>query len=77
MIAKAGSKLNHFKAEYLKNKKISNVAKITQEKITRYEDRIFKVTAVHVYNAFDNDQMRTATGSRILYVYARETCRCD
>ena len=54
---KAGSKLNQFKAKYLKNKKMSNVTKIIQEKNTRYEDRGFKVTVVHADNAFDNDQM--------------------
>ena len=48
------------------------MTKIIQEKITRYEDRGFKVTAVHVDNAFDNDQMRTAIDSRVLHTYVRE-----
>ena len=72
LIAKARSKLNHFKSRYLKNKKISNVSKIIKEEIQRYEDRGFNVTAVHVDNAFDNYQMREAIGSRILHEYARE-----
>ena len=72
LITKAGSRLKHFKAKYLYNKKISNVTKIVRETITRYEDRGFKVAAVHADNAFDNEQMRTAIGSRVLHIYARE-----
>ena len=51
---------------------MSKVSRIIKDEIKRYEDRGFKVTAVHVDTAFDNEQMREAVESRILHIYARE-----
>ena len=37
---------------------MSNVAKIIEGEFKRYEERNFKVTALHADNAFDNEEIK-------------------
>ena len=51
---------------------MTNVAKIIEREFKKYEERNFRVTALHADNAFDNDEIKNIIGPRTLHTYARE-----